>query len=275
MGEKNVVKQVFSELTKASKFSERCASLLRFLLEHDTKANEILVARDIETGRRQDTPSPSSGVDVPSREQVTKTWDHLLNRISDWACNIIKAAKIVMEAEVLKFDAKFTKDSGKVSKKRKAGDNSSVVSEKKNKTGNSSKTRLDCQICGGQHYSDKTGNIKTCWAVKNNHPQRNKEGGSWKGSSASKIWMDNGAQPSMVYGKMANGDTFVPKQNGFAPKQNKGIIYRNVSSIIASNSSNNANLTFTIPLKNREDVTYSLYHYVLYIRTDTRYPTIT
>ena len=36
-------------------------------------------------------------------------------------------------------------------------------------------------------------------------------------------------------------------------KQNKGIIYRNVSSIIASNSSNNANLTFTIPLKNREE----------------------
>ena len=162
MGEKNVIVQVFSELTKASKFSERCASLLRFLLEHDTKANEILALRDRAEGRRQDTPSPSSGVQVPSKEQVTKTWDHLLNRISDWACNIIKAAKIVMEAEVLKVDAKAIKDSVKESKKRKAGDGSVVVSEKKSKTGNPKNSKLDCQICGGQHYPDKTGNVKTC-----------------------------------------------------------------------------------------------------------------
>ena len=88
MGERNVIEQVFSELFKASKFSERCSSLLRFLQEHDTKAGKLLAAKDRAAGRVTETSSSSSDAPIPENEQMTKTWNSLLNRIGEWTHGI-------------------------------------------------------------------------------------------------------------------------------------------------------------------------------------------
>ena len=248
VGEKDVIHEVFSELRKAAKFSERCAHFLRFLQQHDTDVNKKLAESDLRAGRVDEsvTSSSTSYSAVPVDLHVTDSWKRLLDRLLEWATNVTMAAKIVVESEVLVRPKSSPKDSKKEPKKRKAENSDLDKTGKKQKTKNPKDTKLDCQVCGGQHHTDKTGKIKTCWAVRDNHPQRNKEGVLWKDSHASRIWMDNGAQTQMAYGKMANGDSFVPNKN-------KGKRYRNVSSIIASYSNKNANLTFSIPFKNREE----------------------
>ncbi len=167
------------------------------------------------------------------------TFAKFFDQIQGWSNDYVKSRKIINECDGYKttiIPPAAGAGNGGGGKKR---DREGAI-----KNDDAPNIKHHCQTCGGQHRSDKGGHMIKCWAIKQDHPQRNKDPNvKWKDSTQGKIWKANG-KDFITYGQWANGNPFVTRVTG-------DLELSNITKILAT-TSEIYNLKFSIPHQTSE-----------------------